>query len=251
MNKVEQQTQVDGLSDWFKFITSDAALDSQKMFSSESYYKTFWEHSLHAIAVVSEDGLIVEANPAFCHLIGIQTNEAVGINIRNLVADGEFREDMRMIDTMVLGQMVEGVTDERWNFRLDAHGPFIPVRLNAMRIPANRNRPFKHIIIQVYDLRSTQYNMQGTNWGEKKWGDIIKQLLVENFGKIATLALILLLLLGLNGNLGHTVDHMIDAIDNNKRPVYIKDTSQIIRDTNHVENYQGSHTNENEKTSQK
>ena len=222
MNIVEQQTQVDGLSDWFDFITSDAALDSQKMFSSESYYKTFWEHSLHALAIVNEEGRIVEANPSFCNLIGIETHDAVGINIRNLVADGEFREDMRMIDTMVLGQMVEGVTDERWNFRLDAHGPFIPVRLKAMRIPANRNRPFKHIIIQVYDLRSTQYNMQGTNWGDRTWGDIIKQLTVEHFGKIASLLLVLLILLGLNGNLGKTVDRVIDMMDDDKRPVYIQ-----------------------------
>ena len=71
--------------------------------------QAFWEHSLHALAIVSEEGRIVEANPAFCQLIGIETHQATGINIRNLVADGEFREDMRMIDTMFLGQMVENI----------------------------------------------------------------------------------------------------------------------------------------------
>ena len=172
--------EIDGYTDWFDYITTDAATASQKMFSSESYYTTFWEHSLHALAIVSEEGRILEANPAFCQLIGIETHQATGINIRNLVADGEFREDMRMIDTMFLGQMVEGVTEERWNFRLDSHGPYIPVRLKAMRIPANRNRPFKHIIIQVYDLRSTKYDMQGKNWSNKKTGELAKELLMDD-----------------------------------------------------------------------
>lgn len=181
------------------------------MFTSESYFKTFWEHALHPIAIVSEDGRIIEANPAFCSLIGIENHQASGINIRNLVADGEFREDMRMIDTMFLGQMIEGVTDERWNFRLNAHGPFIPVRLKAMRIPANSTRPFKHIIIQVYDQRSTKYDMQGKNWGNKPWGELAKELIMEHFGKIASLILILLILLGLNGQLGHVVDKVIDT----------------------------------------
>lgn len=220
MDKINSQ--VDGYKDWFDFITGDAAIDSQKMFSTESYYTTFWEHALHAIAIVSEEGRIIEANPAFCQLIGIESHQATGINIRNLVADGEFREDMRMIDTMVLGQMIEGVTDERWNFRLDSHGPYIPVRLKAMRIPANRNRPFKHIIIQVYDLRSTRYDMQGRNWGNKKLGEIMKELLAEHFGKILSALIVLLILLGLNGSLGATIDKIIDVWSEKDKPTQIQ-----------------------------
>ena len=214
--------EIDGYTDWFDYITTDAATASQKMFSSESYYTTFWEHSLHALAIVSEDGRILEANPAFCQLIGIETHQATGINIRNLVADGEFREDMRMIDTMFLGQMVEGVTEERWNFRLDSHGPYIPVRLKAMRIPANRNRPFKHIIIQVYDLRSTKYDMQGKNWSNKKTGELAKELLMEHFGKILVALMLLLILLGLNGSLGETIDRVIDIWAEKEKPVQVQ-----------------------------
>lgn len=214
--------EIDGYADWIDFITTDAATASQKMFSSESYYTTFWEHSLHALAIVSEEGRIVEANPAFCQLIGIETHQATGINIRNLVADGEFREDMRMIDTMFLGQMIEGVTEERWNFRLDSHGPYIPVRLKAMRIPANRNRPFKHIIIQVYDLRSTKYDMQGKNWANKKTGELAKELLMEHFGKILVALMLLLILLGLNGSLGETIDKVIDIWAEKEKPVQVQ-----------------------------
>lgn len=214
--------EIDGYTDWFDFITTDAATASQKMFSSESYYTTFWEHALHAIAIVSEDGRIIEANPAFCQLIGIEVHQASGINIRNLIADGEFREDMRMIDTMFLGQMVESVKEERWNFRLDSHGPYIPVRLKAMRIPANRNRPFKHIIIQVYDLRSTKYDMQGKNWANKKTGELAKELLMEHFGKILVALMLLLVLLGLNGSLGETIDKIIDIWSEKEKPVQVQ-----------------------------
>lgn len=214
--------EIDGYSDWLEFIKSDAATDSQKMFSSESYYTTFWDHSLHALAIVNEEGEIIEANPAFCQLIGIETHQVKRINIRNLVADGEFREDMRMIDTMFLGQMIEGVTEERWNFRLDSHGPYIPVRLKAMRIPANRNRPFKHIIIQVYDLRSTKYDMQGKNWANKKAPELAKELLMEHFGKILVAFMLLLILLGLNGSLGETIDKVIDIWDKKENPVQVQ-----------------------------
>lgn len=214
--------EIDGYSDWLEFIKSDAATDSQKMFSSESYYTTFWDHSLHALAIVNEEGEIIEANPAFCQLIGIENHQVKRINIRKLVADGEFREDMRMIDTMFLGQMIEGVTEERWNFRLDSHGPYIPVRLKAMRIPANRNRPFKHIIIQVYDLRSTKYDMQGKNWSNKKAPELAKELLMEHFGKILVAFMLLLILLGLNGSLGETIDKIIDIWDKKENPVQVQ-----------------------------
>lgn len=214
--------EIDGYSDWLEFIKSDAATDSQKMFSSESYYTTFWDHSLHALAIVNEEGEIIEANPAFCQLIGIENHQVKRINIRKLVADGEFREDMRMIDTMFLGQMIEGVTEERWNFRLDSHGPYIPVRLKAMRIPANRNRPFKHIIIQVYDLRSTKYDMQGKNWANKKAPELAKELLMEHFGKILVAFMLLLVLLGLNGSLGETIDKIIDIWDKKENPVQVQ-----------------------------
>lgn len=155
-------------------------------------------------------------------MIGIEVHQASGINIRNLIADGEFREDMRMIDTMFLGQMVESVKEERWNFRLDSHGPYIPVRLKAMRIPANRNRPFKHIIIQVYDLRSTKYDMQGKNWANKKTGELAKELLMEHFGKILVALMLLLVLLGLNGSLGETIDKIIDIWSEKEKPVQVQ-----------------------------
>lgn len=214
--------EVDGYADWHDFITTGNATASQKMFSSESYYTTFWEHSLHAMAIVNEEGKIIEANPAFCQLIGFESHQATGINIRNLVADGEFREDMRMIDTMFLGQMIEGVTEERWNFRLDSHGPYIPVRLKAMRIPANRNRPFKHIIIQVYDLRSTKYDMQGKNWSNKKTGELVKELLMTHFGKILCALMVLAIILGLNGALGETINKIINIWDKKENTVQVQ-----------------------------
>lgn len=202
--------QIDGYKEWTDHLSTENATTAHRMFSSESYYTAFWKDAMHALAIVSEDGVIVEANDAFCNLIGIEKNQVNGINIRNLVADGEFREDMRMIDTMVLGRMIQGMTDERWNFRLQSSGPYIPVRLKAIRIPANSTRPFKHIIIQVYDLRSTKYDMQGKNWSNKSWSELLKELVMTHFGKIASLLLVLLILLGLNGQLGHVVDKVID-----------------------------------------
>ena len=202
---------VEGSNEWLNHIKSNESTEAQRMFSSESYFTSLWQHSHHAMAIVSEDGTIVDGNPAFCNLLGIEYNECLGLKIKNFVADGQFRQDMRMIQTMVCGRMYQGQTEQRWNFRLNPNGPFIPVRLKATRIPANLTRPFRHIIIQVYDLRSTRYDMQGNNWVNQGWQQILKYLVIQHFGKICGIIMTLLILLALIGTLGQTIDRIIDS----------------------------------------
>lgn len=129
---------------------------------------------------------------------------------------------MRTIDTIAIGRLGGTTTEERWKYHLNNNGPFIPVRIRAVRIPTNRAQAFKHIILHVYDLRSTRYDAQGTNWGNKQWGEIWKEVFMNHFGKIAIVLITLLVLLGLNGTLGDTIDKAIKSYSDSKRPVYIQ-----------------------------
>ena len=213
---------VQGSKEWMNYIQSNDATDGQRMFSSESYYDSFWEDAAHGVAIISETGEVIDANPAFCQLLDIPYNEACGIHLRDFVADGAWREDMRTIDTIAIGRLTGTTAEERWKKHLDNNGPFIPVRIRAVRIPTNRAQEFKHIIIHVYDLRSTRYDVQGTNWSNKTWSEIGKELLMNHFGKVAFVITTLITLLALNGALGDTIDNIIKTWSDRNKPVYIE-----------------------------
>jgi hypothetical protein len=134
--------------------------------------------------------------------LDIEQADAVGIHIRDFVADGAWREDMRTIDTIACGRSGGTTTEERWKLRLNNNGPFVPVRIRVSRIPSNKAKEFKHIILHVYDLRNVRYDMQGTNWGNKTLKELGKEILMNHFGKIILLLLSICFFMALNGTLG-------------------------------------------------
>ena len=216
----EFKRKVEGSEEWFNHIKSEDSTDAQRMFSSESYFKSMWENAPHGMALVSEDATIIDANHSFCELLGIDYDQALGLCLKDFVADGSFREDRRMIETMVKGAMYSGMTEERWNYRLNPNGPYIPVRLIATRIPSTLSKPFRHIIIQIYDLRTQKYSTDGSEFSDKPWVEILKYLFVKHFGKIFAAFLVLLTCMALNGRLGDAVDKIIDVFSDKSTQFY-------------------------------
>lgn len=225
---------VEGSKEWMQRIQTENSADGERMFSSESYFEAFWDCVGHGVAIISEDGKVIDANPAFCNLLEITYKQAVGLNVRQFVADGQWREDMRTIETMAIGRQGEIVTEERWNKKLNPNGPFIPVRVRAMRIPSERTRPFRHIILHVYDLRSSRYDMQGNNWANKNFQELCKELLMTHFGKIAFLIFALIVCMALNGNLGESIDKIIDSYTNKKPEIHYIQAPQETTPPNNV-----------------
>ena len=215
-NIIVMEKKVQGSKEWMNYIQGGDATDGQCMFSSESYYDSFWEDAAHGVAIISEGGEVIDANPAFCHLLGLLYGKACGLNIRDFVADGAWRDDMRTIDNISLGKQGSITTEERWNKNLNPNGPYIPVRVRAVRIPSERTAPFKHLVLHVYDLRSVRYDMQGNNWSNKTMPELMKELLMTHFGKIAVLIVTLIFCLALNGSLGETIDKIIESQTKNE-----------------------------------
>ena len=74
----------------------------------------------------------------------------------------------------------------------------------------------KHLVLHVYDLRSVRYDMQGNNWSNKTMPELMKELLMTHFGKIAVLIVTLIFCLALNGSLGETIDKIIESQTKNE-----------------------------------
>lgn len=220
MNKLDGIVQ--GSKEWLQHILTNDSTDGQRMFSSESYFDSFWEDAAHGVAIISAQGEVIQANPAFCQLLDIDVNEAIGMHIRDFVADGAWREDMRTIDTIACGRSAGTTTEERWKMRLNNNGPFIPVRIRASRIPSNKAKQFKHIILHVYDLRNVRYDMQGTNWGNKPLKELLKEILMNHFGKIVLFLLGICFFMALNGSLGEMIDKLITSLTQKQTPIYLQ-----------------------------
>jgi len=55
----------------------------------EQWYRSLFEGSIDAIAITSEDGKILEANPSFGRLFGYNTESMLGLDVRDVWADQE------------------------------------------------------------------------------------------------------------------------------------------------------------------
>lgn len=51
MNKLDGIVQ--GSKEWIQHILTNDSTDGQRMFSSESYFNSFWEDAAHGIAIIS------------------------------------------------------------------------------------------------------------------------------------------------------------------------------------------------------
>lgn len=65
-NIIVMEKKVQGSKEWMNYIQGGDATDGQCMFSSESYYDSFWSDAAHGVAIISEEGEVIDANPAFC-----------------------------------------------------------------------------------------------------------------------------------------------------------------------------------------
>ena len=53
---------VQGSQEWIEHIKTADSTDGQRMFSSESYYDSFWEDAAHGIAIISEEGTVIDTS---------------------------------------------------------------------------------------------------------------------------------------------------------------------------------------------
>lgn len=185
--------------DWIK-STADSQYSSVRMFTTETYHRSFWSLLEHGVVLLDKEYTIIEANPYFVDLIGVPSAELIGRDVRDFI-DNRFVHT----DTTVMDAIIEGLDSSYFRtetiHKMDKRRTPIPVKIIVTRVPSQLMEDFQHFIVQVYKIEKTAHigEQQYIRKVDQDWGDIFKSLFLQRW--FITLIIILLIFITLTGNL--------------------------------------------------
>lgn len=196
---------------WIK-DSADFAYSSARMFTSQSYHRSFWSLLEHGVVLIDKEYHIIEANPYFVSLLGISGAELIGRDIREFISDEFVRTDTVVMNSLIEGLDSSYIHDEEIICQENRRRVPVPVRIIITRVPSQLLEDFQHFIVQVYKIEKTAHigTQQYIKKLDQSWGDIFKALFlqpwfVKNFWWIAILVMFILIL---SGNLLPIVDKL-------------------------------------------
>lgn len=196
---------------WIK-DSADFAYSSARMFTSQSYHRSFWSLLEHGVVLIDKEYHIIEANPYFVSLLGISGAELIGRDIREFISDEFVRTDTVVMNSLIEGLDSSYIHDEEIIRQENRRRVPIPVRIIITRVPSQLLEDFQHFIVQVYKIEKTAHigTQQYIKKLDQSWGDVFKALFlqpwfVKNFWWIAILVMFILIL---SGNLLPIVDKL-------------------------------------------
>lgn len=186
INKLVQRS-----DQWIEHIAGDDAPPSHRMFAAESYHKAFWEEADHAIILLDEKLNIIEANDSFCELMDITPAEASKKSFRELVPGYRLHTDYQNITALIEGRNSSFQVDEV----IEAKRP-IKVRIVAKRVPTALHRPFRLIIMHIYESEIFQeFNVSPKEVQPKSLKQAFFNGVQQNFGGVLfTIVLIIFMI---------------------------------------------------------
>lgn len=193
---------------WIK-STKDSEYSSVRMFTSESYHRSFWSLLEHGVVLLDSEYKIIEANPYFVELIGVPAINLIGTDIRDYISSEFVHKDTVVMDSLIAGLDSSYCHDESI-IKQDRRHTIIPVRIIVTRIPSHLLEDFRHFIVQVYkkDKASAIGDQLYIRKIDQSWSDIMKNMFIQPwFAKFfAAFIAILLVLITLSGNLAPVID---------------------------------------------
>lgn len=196
---------------WIK-DSADFAYSSARMFTSQSYHRSFWSLLEHGVVLIDKEYHIIEANPYFVSLLGISGAELIGRDIREFISDEFVRTDTVVMNSLIEGLDSSYIHDEEIICQENRRRVPVPVRIIITRVPSQLLEDFQHFIVQVYKIEKTAHigTQQYIKKLDQSWGDVFKALFlqpwfVKNFWWIAILVMFILIL---SGNLLPIVDKL-------------------------------------------
>lgn len=198
-------------STWVEHLKSDTTPDSHKMFTTESYFASFWKYAAHGVVLLDDKCRIIEANEAFLSLIGSDMAEIATKELKDLLPACEINTDYTIIRAIIDGNEYSLTKEEDICYEF-GRSKYIPVKIVATRVPAALGLPFKHMVVHVYDLRnaSAGFDYRPNEFKNITWGVLFKQMISEHFTAVLTLLGAMITLLAFTGHLGDTISHIID-----------------------------------------
>lgn len=192
-------------------------VSSVRMFTSESYHRSFWDLSEHGIVLLDRDKNIIEANPYFVQLVGISAADLEGMNISEIIGIRYQRADNANLNALMKGSYYSYITDEEIyhiQHRNQRTNNLISVRVIVTRVPSTLTDDFQHFVVQVYKIEKAAhlYGQPFVNQVNQSYGNIFKTLLTQPwFVKTALwIVFILIIALTLSGNLMPIIEKFIN-----------------------------------------
>lgn len=199
--------------EWLE-VSENAEVPATRMFTSESYYRSFWDLAEHGVVLVDNNKQIIYANPYFVHMIGITGAELIGMHISEIVDTRYWNVDNVNMNTLIRGGQYSYSNEEHIVRHAGRNNELIQVRVIVTRVPSTLTADFQHFIVQIYKIeRAVQVNGQPfVNQNEQSYTNIFKNLLMQPwFIKTALWFLaILVIMLTLSGNLMPVIEKLLN-----------------------------------------
>ena len=199
--------------EWLE-ISENAEVPATRMFTSESYYRSFWDLAEHGVVLVDNNKQIIYANPYFVHMIGVTSAELIGMHISEIVDTRYWNVDNVNMNTLIRGGQYSYSNEEHIVRHAGRNNELIQVRVIVTRVPSTLTEDFQHFIVQIYKIeRAVQVNGQPfVNQNEQSYTNIFKNLLMQpRFIKTALWFLaILVIMLTLSGNLMPVIEKLLN-----------------------------------------
>jgi PAS domain S-box-containing protein len=199
--------------EWLE-ISENAEVPATRMFTSESYYRSFWDLAEHGVVLVDNNKQIIYANPYFVHMIGITGAELIGMHISEIIDTRYWNVDNVNMNTLIRGGQYSYSNEEHVVRHAGRNNELIQVRVIVTRVPSTLTEDFQHFIVQIYKIeRAVQVNGQPfVNQNEQSYTNIFKNLLMQPwFIKTALWFLaILVIMLTLSGNLMPVIEKLLN-----------------------------------------
>jgi PAS domain S-box-containing protein len=199
--------------EWLE-VSENAEVPATRMFTSESYYRSFWDLAEHGVVLVDNNKQIIYANPYFVHMIGITSAELIGMHISEIIDTRYWNVDNVNMNTLIRGGQYSYSNEEHIVRHAGRNNELIQVRVIVTRVPSTLTADFQHFIVQIYKIeRAVQVNGQPfVNQNEQSYTNIFKNLLMQPwFIKTALWFLaILVVMLTLSGNLMPVIEKLLN-----------------------------------------
>lgn len=199
--------------DWLE-DTANSPVSSVRMFTSESYHRSFWDLAEHGIVLLDADKNIIEANPYFVQLVGMSAADLEGKNISEIVTTRHWRTDNVNLNALIKGSYYSYSNEEEIIHIGVKSTDLVHVRIIVTRVPSTLTDEFQHFLVQVYKIeKAIQIDGQPfVNQANQSYSNIIKNLLMQPWFVQTALwvLLILIVALTLSGNLMPVIEKFLN-----------------------------------------
>lgn len=199
--------------DWLD-NTAHSPVSSVRMFTSESYHRSFWDLAEHGIVLLDANKNIIEANPYFVQLVGMSAADLEGKNISEIVTTRYWRTDNVNLNALIKGSYYSYANEEEIIHIGVKATDLVQVRIIVTRVPSTLTDEFQHFVVQVYKIdKAVQIDGQPfVNQANQSYSNIIKNLLMQPWfvQTVLWILLILIVALTLSGNLMPVIEKFIN-----------------------------------------